>query len=196
MNTTNGKLRKSPPKPPAERSHIPPVHWLFRSNIPRRRTSYIPPDIRQQNLFGMGEIIGVLTNVSAKSSMFGVSTNHYCYYTQPVDTARSLAESKKLLDEARKEINESRERSQPRPKHSIQRLPGFFPRKAEMLALERVLEGEPSFTILCGASSVGKVCFSPHASVHQFKHIYISRLHCCEKFSRVKSTTFFILIYD
>ena len=26
-----------------------------------------------------------------------------------------------------------------------------------MLALERALEGEPSFTILCGASAVGKV---------------------------------------
>ena len=30
-----------------------------------------------------------------------------------------------------------------------------------MLALERALEGEPSFTVLCGASSVGKVGSSP-----------------------------------
>jgi len=64
MNPNNGKLRKSPPKPQTQRSHISSVHWLFRSNIPSRRTSYISPDIRKRNFFGMGEIIGVLTNVS------------------------------------------------------------------------------------------------------------------------------------
>ncbi|KAF8805559.1 hypothetical protein BYT27DRAFT_7104264 [Phlegmacium glaucopus] len=136
MNPSNGKLRKSPPKPQAQRSHISSVHWLFRSNIPSRRTSYISPDTRKRNFFGMGEIIGVLTN--------------------PAETLRSLTESKKLLDEARREINESRERSQLPTKHTLSRLPGFFPRKAEILALERALEGEPSFTVICGASSVGK----------------------------------------
>lgn len=67
MNPSNGKLRKPPPKPEAQRSHIPSVHWLFRSNIPRRRTSYLSPDIRKRNFFGMGEIIGVLTNVNFPS---------------------------------------------------------------------------------------------------------------------------------
>ena len=62
-----------------------------------------------------------------------------------------------MLDEARRELQESRERSQLRPKHTFARLPAFFPRKAEMQAIERALEGEPSFTILFGASSVGKV---------------------------------------
>ena len=40
-----------------------------------------------------------------------------------------------------------------------------------MLALERALEGEPSFTIVCGASSVGKVRFSLS---HPFesRHLY------------------------
>ena len=39
-----------------------------------------------------------------------------------------------------------------------------------MLALERALEGEPSFTIVCGASSVGKVrSFIPWASSPIFK---------------------------
>ena len=70
---------------------------------------------------------------------------------------RSLTESRRLLEEARKEINENRERSQLRTKHTFSRLPGFFPRKAEMAAIERAMEGEPSFTILFGASSVGKV---------------------------------------
>lgn len=40
--------------------------------------------------------------------------------------------------------------------HTFSKLPGFFPRKAEMLAIERALEGDPSFTVLFGASSVGK----------------------------------------
>jgi hypothetical protein len=70
---------------------------------------------------------------------------------------RSLTESKKLLDEARRELQENKERTQLRPKHTFSRLPGFFPRKAEMQVIERALEGEPSFTVLFGASSVGKV---------------------------------------
>ena len=161
MSSSNGKLRKPPPKPQTHRSesYIPSLHWIFRSNIPRTRNSYLSPDINKRNFFGMGEIITVLTNVRFKHfNAFGpnnqlMRTN----ITQPAETARSLTESKKLLDEARQEINESRDRSQLRTKHTITRLPGFFPRKAEMLALERALEGEPSFTVLCGASSVGKV---------------------------------------
>lgn len=76
---------------------------------------------------------------------------------QPAETVRSLTESKRLLEEARREIEENRERAQIRPKHTFSRLPGFFPRKAEMTAIERALAGEPSFTVIFGASSVGKV---------------------------------------
>ncbi|KAG6841054.1 hypothetical protein C0991_002265 [Blastosporella zonata] len=84
----------------------------------------------------MSEIVGVIAN--------------------PAETVRSLTESRRLLDEARREISENRERSQLRPKHTFSRLPGFFPRRAEIQALERALEGEPSFTVLFGASSTGK----------------------------------------
>lgn len=68
-----------------------------------------------------------------------------------------MTESKQLLDEARREIRENNERSQIRTKHTFSRLPGFMPRLAEIQAIERALEGEPSFTVLFGASSVGKV---------------------------------------
>ena len=39
------------------------LHWLFRSNIPRRRGMPMPADVRKRNFFGIGEIIGVLANV-------------------------------------------------------------------------------------------------------------------------------------
>ena len=91
---------------------------------------------------------------------FTLSSEHFfaknIFIEQPSETVRSLTESKKLLEEARDEMRENRERSQLRPKHTFSRLPGFFPRKAEMLAIERAMEGEPSFTVLFGASSVGK----------------------------------------
>ncbi|KAF8651180.1 hypothetical protein AX16_004835 [Volvariella volvacea WC 439] len=117
-------------------SKIPSVHWLFRSNIPRRRQSYLPTDIRKRNLFGMSDILGVLTN--------------------PAETVRSLTESKRLLEEARREISEQRERSQLRHKRAFSRLPGFFQRPTEMRAVETALRDEPSFTVIFGANSVGK----------------------------------------
>ncbi|KAF8842845.1 hypothetical protein BDN67DRAFT_965290 [Paxillus ammoniavirescens] len=83
------------------------------------------------------------------SEVFGVLLN-------PSETARSLTESRRLLEQARQEISEEREPSQLRTKHAFSRLPSFLPREAEMRALERALEGEPSFTVLFGASSVGK----------------------------------------
>jgi DNA replication protein DnaC len=75
---------------------------------------------------------------------------------QPAETVRSLAESRKLLEEARQDMQENRERSQTRPLHTFSPLPGFFPRPAELRAVESCLEGIPSFTVLFGASSVGK----------------------------------------
>lgn len=71
-----------------------------------------------------------------------------------------------MLDEARQEIQETRERSQIRPTHTFSRLPGFFPRRHEMQAIKRALEGEPSFTVLFGAPSVGKVRLT-RASLHR-----------------------------
>ncbi|KAJ7130273.1 hypothetical protein C8R44DRAFT_829697 [Mycena epipterygia] len=92
--------------------------------------------MQKRNFFGLGEIVGVLTN--------------------PAETVRSLTESKRLLDEARREISENKERSQLRVKHTFSRYPGFFPRRAEVRIIEQVLGGDPSFTVLFGASSVGK----------------------------------------
>ena len=53
-------------------------------------------------------------------------------------------------------MQESRERAQTRPPHTFSALPGFFPRPAELHAVENSLEGLPSFTVVSGASSVGK----------------------------------------
>lgn len=86
------------------------------------------------------------------SEVFGVLLN-------PSETLRSLRESKRLLEEARNEINEARdshERSPLRTKHAFTRLPWFLPRETEIRVIERILEGEPSFTVMFGASSVGK----------------------------------------
>ncbi|KAF7968000.1 hypothetical protein HWV62_32198 [Athelia sp. TMB] len=113
-----------------------PLHWLFRSNIPRRRSQPFAPSIHRRNFFGMGDILGVLTN--------------------PAETVRSLTESRQLLEEARRELREGRERAQLRAKHTFARLPGFLPRPAEAQAVARALEGDPAFTVLFGASSVGK----------------------------------------
>ena len=76
---------------------------------------------------------------------------------QPAETLRSLAESRKLLSDAKQELAETRERQQLRPKHTFSPLAGFFPRKKELRAIERTLGGEPAFTVLFGSSSVGKV---------------------------------------
>jgi hypothetical protein len=75
---------------------------------------------------------------------------------QPGEAVRSLTESRRLLEEARQEIRENRERAQLRPAHTFSPLPGFFSRPAETRAIECILEGDPSFTVLFGASSVGK----------------------------------------
>ncbi|KAJ7577511.1 hypothetical protein C8J56DRAFT_798930 [Mycena floridula] len=96
----------------------------------------MPSDIQKRNFFGVGEIMGVLAN--------------------PAETVRSLTESRRLLEEARQEINDHRERSQIRPKHTFARLPGFFPRPPEATALKQILEGDPALTVLFGAPSVGK----------------------------------------
>lgn len=62
-----------------------------------------------------------------------------------------------MLEETRRELAEARERSQLNPTHTFSPLPGFYDRPAELKAIERALEGEPTFTVLFGASSVGKV---------------------------------------
>ncbi|KIK68285.1 hypothetical protein GYMLUDRAFT_35665 [Collybiopsis luxurians FD-317 M1] len=146
----SNKLRRSPRHYTSQQT-IGSMHWLFRTNIPRRRSSYYPSDAQKRNFFGIGEIVGVLTN--------------------PAETVRSLTESKRLLEEARKEINETRERAQIRPKHTFSRLPGFFSRPAEIKAIEKILEGEPAFTVLFGASSVGKTALLREVLTRDSYHV-------------------------
>ena len=40
-----------------------PYHWIFRSNIPKRRSLLLTNDIQKRNFFGVGEVFGVLVNV-------------------------------------------------------------------------------------------------------------------------------------
>ncbi|KAI0357825.1 hypothetical protein OH77DRAFT_1398212 [Trametes cingulata] len=127
------------------------LHWLFRSNIPRRRGLPLPTDVRKRNFFGIGEIISVLAN--------------------PSETLRSLTESKKMLEETRRELAEARERAQLTPTHTFSPLPGFFDRPAELKAITRALEGEPSFTVLFGASSVGKTALLRQVLTRSTYHV-------------------------
>ncbi|KAJ7164881.1 hypothetical protein C8R46DRAFT_1163554 [Mycena filopes] len=107
--------------------------------------------MQKRNFFGLGEIVGVLTN--------------------PAETVRSLTESKRLLDEARREISDNRERLQLRVTHTFSRYPGFFARKAETRIIEQVLGGEPSFTVLFGASSVGKTALLREVLCSEAYHV-------------------------
>ncbi|KAI4523287.1 hypothetical protein K525DRAFT_254721 [Schizophyllum commune Loenen D] len=102
----------------------------------RHSRSFRPSDFQRRSFFGLSEILGVVAN--------------------PAETLRSLAESRKLLSDAKQELAETRERQQLRPKHTFSPLAGFFPRKKELRAIERTLGGEPAFTVLFGSSSVGK----------------------------------------
>ena len=80
---------------------------------------------------------------------------------QPGHTLRSLTEAKTLLEQTRNELTEAKERAQIKPTHTFSPLPPsvFFPRPTEVKAIENVLLGQPSWTIVFGASSTGKVCF-------------------------------------
>lgn len=168
MNTTPRLRTHSPRYSRVQRQSIQSVastttlhlHWLFRSNIPRRRGMPLPNDVRKRNFFGFGEVLGVLTNVGDRPSkdvhIVAVYADNLQFF-QPSETLRSLSESRRMLEETRRELAEARERAQLGPTHTFSSLPGFFDRPAEIKAIERALEGDPSFTILFGASSVGKV---------------------------------------
>lgn len=62
-----------------------------------------------------------------------------------------------MLEEARRELAEARERAQLSPAHTFSPLPNFYKRPSETKAIESALQGDPAFTVLFGASSVGKV---------------------------------------
>jgi hypothetical protein len=120
-------------------------------------------------------------------SLLGILKGGTKSWMKPAETVRSINESRRLLDEARREITENKERAQLRTKHTFSRLPGFFPRHAEVQAIERALEGEPSFTILFGASSVGKVGipFSDDISLST-PHPECRRPFCEKSFAKIR----------
>lgn len=64
----------------AARSRADSIHWLFRTNIPRKPNQSFGSNIHKRNFFGMGEIIGVLTNVSTRR-----------FLTSSVHTYRTIA---------------------------------------------------------------------------------------------------------
>ncbi|VDB96665.1 unnamed protein product [Peniophora sp. CBMAI 1063] len=105
-------------------------------NVLRKAPPRRPTGEQRRNFFGLGEVIGVIAN--------------------PAETLRSLSDARRLLEETRTELAENRERASLRPSHTFSRLPGFFPRNTELKLLERTLDAEPAFTVLFGASSVGK----------------------------------------
>jgi hypothetical protein len=144
---------------------------------PSSRHSVASTARQKRSFFGVGEILHVVANVrtllglprSRGSCLADPLRTPHCrsmcvnamsfssHTYQPASTLRSLTESRQLLEEARREIVEARERAQLRPSHTFSRLPNFFPRPAELQAVGRALEEEPCFTVLFGASSVGKV---------------------------------------
>lgn len=71
---------------------------------------------------------------------------------QPSEVIRNLAESRKLLEEARQDVKDMRERAQLPRMHTFSSLPGFFERKREIIAIERALSGIPTFNVIFGAS--------------------------------------------
>jgi hypothetical protein len=52
-------------------------HWIFRSNIPKRRSLLLANDIQKRNFFGMGEVFGVLVNVRI-FALLEISLNASC----------------------------------------------------------------------------------------------------------------------
>ncbi|TFY56400.1 hypothetical protein EVJ58_g7667 [Rhodofomes roseus] len=76
-----------------------------------------------------------------------------------------------MLEDTRRELAEARERAQLSPTHTFSSLPGFFDRPAELKAIERALEGEPSFTVLFGASSVGKTALLRQVLTRSTYHV-------------------------
>jgi hypothetical protein len=123
-----------------------------------------------------------------------VNTMSFSSHTyQPASTLRSLTESRQLLEDARREIVETRERAQLRPSHTFSRLPNFFPRPAELQAVGRALEEEPCFSVLFGASSVGKVIRTFFHSL-SFALKFFRRLPSCDSCLRPTSIMSFTSI--
>ncbi|POV99880.1 hypothetical protein PSHT_13336 [Puccinia striiformis] len=108
--------------------------------------------VQYRSFFGIGELLGILAN--------------------PGETIRSLAESKRLLEETRAEMLEHKERNSIPPKHTFAPPPGLQYREKEVKVLKTCLSSIPNFTVIFGGTSVGKT-----ALLRQVKKISPSHLY-------------------
>ena len=95
------------------------------------------------------------------SAFLKYPSDHPTPRAQPAQTLKSLSEAKNLLEQTRNDLTEARERAQIKPTHTFSPLPPsiFFPRPTEVKAVENILMGQPSWTVIFGSSSTGKVRF-------------------------------------
>ncbi|KAG0144902.1 hypothetical protein CROQUDRAFT_46573 [Cronartium quercuum f. sp. fusiforme G11] len=105
----------------------------------------------RRTFFGIGEVLGILAN--------------------PGETLRSLADSKRLLEETRAEMLEQHERAQIPPKHTFSPLPGFYHREKEIKVVETCLSSVPNFTVVFGGTSVGKTALLRQVLTHERYHV-------------------------
>ncbi|BFZ54893.1 hypothetical protein PYCC9005_001930 [Savitreella phatthalungensis] len=110
---------------------LTPVYHVIKS----RRYAYAPSGQRRA-FFGLGEIIGVISN--------------------PAETLRQINESKQMLKDAKEELQNTHEQRRIPRKHTFSKLPGFHGRKHEQTLLRRILNSDPALTLLFGGTSVGK----------------------------------------
>ncbi|OAV93664.1 hypothetical protein PTTG_27245 [Puccinia triticina 1-1 BBBD Race 1] len=110
-----------------------------------------PTAIQSRSFFGIGEIIGILAN--------------------PGETVRSLAESKRLLEETRAEMLEQKERDSIPPKHTFSPLPGLQYREQEVKVLKTCLSSIPNFTVIFGGTSVGKTALLRQVLTDERYHV-------------------------
>ncbi|KAA1071794.1 hypothetical protein PGT21_019602 [Puccinia graminis f. sp. tritici] len=119
-----------------------------------RPTSWISwpsSNIQHRTFFGIGEILGILAN--------------------PGETVRSLAESKRLLEETRAEMLEQKERDSIPPKHTFSPLPGLQYREQEVKVLKTCLSSIPNFTVIFGGTSVGKTALLRQVLTDERYHV-------------------------
>ncbi|KAJ3180821.1 hypothetical protein HDU85_003903 [Gaertneriomyces sp. JEL0708] len=112
-----------------------------------QRRSYYP--LKSRIFLSCPLIVPVRTFIPGLGPILGVLAN-------PLQTLKQLDESRRMLEETRQHLRDSYERSIIPPLHTFSRVPGFFDRKRERKVITTVLESTPSFTVLFGASSVGK----------------------------------------
>jgi len=110
-----------------------------------------PLAIQHRTFFGIGEVIGILAN--------------------PGETVRSLAESKRLLEETRAEMLEQKERDSIPPKHTFSPLPGLQYREKEVKVLKTCLSSIPNFTVIFGGTSVGKTALLRQVLTDERYHV-------------------------